>query len=132
MDVAVYNQLVSTQNQGYDVNSDSFKYLPNSYFKVLMAGVTIADGVENPGIVIPLTGLKRVFVMATGTKIYDLYSYPSPDGSTWMEKEVLGNSVQTTSTGKCIELSKLAPYANITIKNVDSASGTFNLWVYGI
>jgi hypothetical protein len=99
-------------------------------YDVLIDDLQLAAG-EEMAITVSVEGYESVFVMATGEATYDLYSYPSPNASDYMEKETLATGA-AANVGVTKKPSMLAPYLKLAIKNTSAGAAKYTLWVYGV
>jgi hypothetical protein len=117
-------------SNAYDSEQNAFIISNNFYEDQIFANVAVAAGIET-GAIIPVQGFKTVVVIAEGDQSFDMYSYPSPDGSLILTKETLASGIAANGS-KCVNVTQLAPYLQINIKNTSTSSGNYSLWVYAI
>lgn len=105
--------------------------IKNSFlFDILIDDLQLDIG-EEEQVVINTEGYQNIYVMAVGEGTYDLYSYPSPNASDFMEKETL-QAGAAAGTGITKKPAMLAPYLKLAVKNTSGVVNKYSLWAYGV
>lgn len=99
-------------------------------YEIVIDDLDLTAG-EEEQVTISIEGYENVYVMATGEATYDLYSYPSPNASDYMEKETLASAV-AANVGVTKKPSMLSPWIKLAIKNTSAGTAKYTLWVYAV